>query len=112
VADDNKSLPTLATELWEMVLTYLKQETVEPIKAIGRFLAYGVAGAFAFALGLVLLLVAGLRLLQTETEDHFTGSLTWVPYAIVFAAAILVAAIFGRTISARKRAAAKKGTVA
>lgn len=113
---NDKSIPTLGTELWEMLLAYLKQETLEPIKGLARFVALGMAGAFAFALGFVLLMIAGLRALQSETGEHFTGSLTWLPYAIVFGVAIIVAVAFGRAIGAKKRRSAAtrsdKGTSA
>ena len=35
----------LAGQVWELTLTYAKEQTVEPIKALGRFVAYGLAGA-------------------------------------------------------------------
>ena len=108
---DDKSLPTLAHELWELVLAYLKQETVEPLKGLARFVGFGVAGAITFSVGLVLLVLAGLRVLQTETGEHLTGSLTWVPYVGVLVVAGLVAALFARAIGAKKRRAARKGTV-
>jgi hypothetical protein len=108
---NEKSLPTLATELWELVLTYLKQETVDPIKKLGRFVAFGFAGGFVLALGLVLVVLAGLRALQVETGDHFGGSLSWAPYLIVFAATIVFAALGARAIGSKKRKAQKKGTM-
>ena len=42
------------------------------------------------AAGAVLLLLALLRALQTETGSSFTGHLSWLPYLIVAAVAIAV----------------------
>lgn len=93
--DNDKSLPTLAAELYSMVREYAKQETVEPIKGLGRFIAFGVAGSVLLGIGLVLLALGILRALQTETEDWFDGRLTFVPYLITFVFCALVAFVFG-----------------
>ncbi|HUQ38745.1 MAG TPA: hypothetical protein VM030_01200 [Acidimicrobiales bacterium] len=78
----DKSLPVLAGELWEMVIAYVKQETLEPVKGLARFVAFGMAGSAALAIGLVVLALAGLRALQTETGTVFQGNLSWAPYLI------------------------------
>ena len=77
-----KSIPALVGEVWELTLAYLKQETVEPAKGLGRFVVLGVAGSLVLAVGLVVLLLGGLRALQDETGSAFTGNLTWAPYGI------------------------------
>ncbi len=66
----------------QLVVDYVKQETVDPIKALGKFLAYGTVGAFSMGLGVLFLLVAVLRALQEETTV-FHGNLSWLPYLIV-----------------------------
>ena len=78
-----KPIGEVASELWELTRTYAKQETVEPLKGVGRFLAYGVGGALLLGVGVILLMLAGLRALQTETGTWFTGNLSWIPYVIV-----------------------------
>jgi hypothetical protein len=93
----------VARELWQLVLEYLKQETIEPLKGLLRFVAWGVAGSFALGIGAVLLLPAGLRALQTETGSAFDGNLTVVPYFIVFFGAIAIAGLAARRIGAEKR---------
>jgi hypothetical protein len=87
--DDAKRIPQVATELWELSVAYAKQETVDPFKGLGHFLAYGFGGVAALSLGSILLLVAGLRFLQTETGSTFTGNLSWIPYVIVSLVATL-----------------------
>ena len=77
----------------QLVIDYLKQETAEPLQGVGRFFAYGVAGSMALGLGAVLLLLALLRFLQTETATTFTGNLSWVPYLIVTIVAVGLAAL-------------------
>ena len=85
VTEDNKdkSLPGEAQELWQLVLGYAKQETLDPVKNLGRFLGFGLGGALLGSLGTVLLLLGGLRLLQTETGEAFDGNLTFIPYLLV-----------------------------
>ena len=86
----DKSLPTLAAELWDLVRAYAKQETIEPLKGIGRWVAFGSLGSLCLGIGTVLLATAGLRALQTETGDAFDGNLTFVPYLGVIGASALV----------------------
>lgn len=110
-SDRDKNLPTLATELWAMVIAYVKQETLLPIKGLGRFIAVGLAGSFTLAVGLLLLSLALLRALQTETTT-FSGNWSWAPYAITLVASAFVAVLAARAITSQKRRAAKKGSVA
>jgi uncharacterized membrane protein len=85
-----KSLPAQAAELWDLVRAYATQETVEPLKGIGRKAAFGIAGSLLLSIGLVLLLVGGLRALQTQTGDTFDGSWSWAPYLIALVGAVVV----------------------
>ncbi|HSH58901.1 MAG TPA: hypothetical protein VK988_04515 [Acidimicrobiales bacterium] len=110
-SDRDKSLPTLASELWAMVLAYLKQETVVPIKGLGRFIAVGLVGSFTLGVGLLLLSLALLRALQTETTT-FSGNWSWAPYAITLVASALVAVLAARAVTSQRRRATRKGSVA
>jgi len=88
---DDRSLPTQIGELWRMVLAYFRQETVEPVRNLGRFVAFGVAGSLLLGMGVGLLLLATLRFFQTETGSTFTGHLSWVPYVIMLVVALVLA---------------------
>lgn len=98
-----KSLPTLVEELWQLVVAFVKQETVEPLKGLGRFVAFGIGGSILFGIGLVLLLLAGLRALQEETGRHLTGSLSWAPYAITLAGTLVVIGLAVSRVGKAKR---------
>ncbi|MDP9005434.1 MAG: hypothetical protein M3N15_00775 [Actinomycetota bacterium] len=92
---DDTSLPNLASELWDLVRAYAKQETVEPIKGLGRFVAFGMAGSILLGIGSVLLALAVLRALQTETGTLFDGGWSFAPYLltlVVCAVVIIMAA--------------------
>jgi hypothetical protein len=93
VADPQpKSIPEVVNELWVMTREYARQETIEPLKGVGRYLGFGLGGAFLGGLGVLLLMLAGLRALQTQTGTTFTGSWSWAPYFIVIAVAALIMA--------------------
>ena len=97
-----KSLPAQAAELWDLVRAYTLQETVEPIKGLSRYAAYGVIGSLLVSLGLLLLILGGLRALQTETGDTFEGNWSWVPYLITLAVTALVIVLVLRGTAKRK----------
>lgn len=78
-----KSLGTLTDELRELVIDYARQETVDPLRRIGRSIGFGLAGALLMGLGVVMLALAGLRSLQTETVGRLDEGLSWAPYVIV-----------------------------
>jgi peptidoglycan/LPS O-acetylase OafA/YrhL len=104
----SKSLPALGVELKDLVVTYAKQETVEPMKSLGRFIAFGVAGSLLVALGLVLLVLAVLRALQTEADSTFDGDWSFAPYLITLVVCAIVAGFSARAIGAAKRRSAER----
>jgi hypothetical protein len=92
-------LKTSGSEALQLVIDYVKQETLNPLKGLGRFMAFGVAGSVALAIGLVILSVAFLRVLQGETGSTFTGNWSWAPYLICTVAVVLVAALAVKAVS-------------
>ncbi len=91
---DSHSMKDTAFDLKDLVIAYAKQETLDPLKALGRFVAFGLAGALFLAVGTVLGALAAVRAIQTETEPHLAGNLSWVPYVggILLASIIAVGA--------------------
>ena len=87
---------TSLAEVVDLVTTYAKQETVEPIKDAGRFVAVGTAGALLLGIGLSMLLLGLLRLVQTEVERLAEGSLSWISYLIVL---VVCAGVIAFTVS-------------
>ncbi len=77
---DDKGMGTHFNELLALVIAYAKQETLAPIKNLGRYVAWGVAGAILLAAGGAMLTLTTVRIIQTETGNHLKGDLTWVPY--------------------------------
>jgi hypothetical protein len=96
-------MTAVAGELWQLVVAYVKQETIEPMKGLIRFVGAGAAAMFCLGIGAVMLILALLRALQTETGSAFDGNWSVLPYVIVFFAALLIAVLAGRAIGAEKR---------
>ena len=78
-----KSIPDIVQDLWDLLIAYARQETIDPLRNIGRYLAFGVGGMIVITLGTFMLGLSALRALQTQTGDVFTGFWSWVPYLIV-----------------------------
>ncbi len=88
----NSPQETIA-ELKELVVAYFKQEAIEPLAGLRRYIGFGLLGATLLGLGVLFLGMAGLRALQTETGSRFTGSWSWAPYAITVLGLLLGAAV-------------------
>jgi hypothetical protein len=87
-------------DAFQLTVDYLKQETVEPLRGLGRFLYMGIAGSFCLAFGILLILLGVLRLLQTETGTALTGDWSWVPYAAVVVLGLAVIGVAAWRITA------------
>jgi hypothetical protein len=101
VANEDKSVFATLKELKELTVSYTKQETVEPLKGVLRFLKYGVGGGLLTALGLLLLSLAMLRALQTETGDLFGGKLTWGPYLLTVVGLVVLCVLAALAIKGK-----------
>jgi hypothetical protein len=95
-------LPQLVTELRDLVVTYLKQQTIVPLQQLGRYVGFGILGSLLLGFGVLFLAMSGLRALQTETGDTFSGDWSWVPYLIMFVVLLLGAALVWLARTARR----------
>ena len=96
------SLPQLLLELRDLVVAYFRQETVVPLKSLGRYILWGLTGAFLLGGGVILLGVGSLRLLQAETGSTFQGDWSWAPYGIVFVALVVGGGVTWKARGARR----------
>ncbi|MGQ0744302.1 MAG: hypothetical protein ACT4OS_08230 [Acidimicrobiales bacterium] len=87
-------------DLWKMVVGYARQETIAPLRGLGRYLAYGLAGSLVIGIGSVFLVLGLLRALQTQTGSAFVGGWSWAPYLLTVLAA--AAAAVGLMARARR----------
>jgi hypothetical protein len=109
---DRGSVSKPASDVVQLVIDYAKQETLGPLKGVGRFVGFGLIGAFFLSGGTMLLLLALLRGLQTETGSTFEGDWSWAPYLVTGGAATIVAGLAAWRITkgpASKRHSTPKG---
>ncbi len=92
-------------EIQRLAVKYAREQAIDPVKALGRFVVVGIAGSILVGLGGVLLIVAFLRFLQEQSAFH--DSLSWIPYFIVAATSI---AFTGLTVWRIAAGAAKRRT--
>ena len=84
-------LPELIKEFTDMSREYLLQETVEPAKQLGRFAAYSIGAAIAFAFGTLFLTIAGLRWIADALPSG--PNYQALSYLIVVASLLIIAGI-------------------
>lgn len=77
------SIRDTVRDLWKLLVSYAKQETIDPLRSLGRYLANGLGGMALITLGVFLLGMALLRGMQSMTGDIFSGFWSWVPYLVV-----------------------------
>jgi|688.fasta_scaffold176373_5 hypothetical protein len=81
-------------DIVELVVAYAKQETIGPLRGVGRWIGWGIASMLFVSTGVVLIVLGALRLLQSFSA--FDGSWSWVPYGVCL---LLCAAIVGFALS-------------
>ena len=89
-SDGKGGLRGSADDAVQLTIDYVKQETLGPLKGLGRFLGYGVTGAFLIGIGVLLALLGVLRVLQDETGSALNGDWSWVPYVGVSGLGLMV----------------------
>lgn len=92
-----------AQEIQKMLVTYAKQETVAPLKQLGRYLGFGLAGSLLVFMGAFFIGLGVLRLMQSF--EVFTGS-SWastLPYVIAIAVLVLFLLMIYSAMSRAKK---------
>jgi hypothetical protein len=69
-----------ARELVDLVIAYAKQETLEPLKGLGKNALKGIGGALLLGLGGVFCSIGALRAMQSETDWFERHNLSYLPY--------------------------------
>ena len=91
----DEGLPAEFRELIDLIVTYARQQTLDPLKQLGRWVAFGVAGAVLVGLGFLMIGVGLLRAIEVEAGDHLTGDWSWAPY---FVTVVFLGAVIGLTV--------------
>ncbi|MBT8197203.1 MAG: phage holin family protein [Acidimicrobiia bacterium] len=91
-------LPQMVQEFVGMSKEYLRQETVEPARRLGRYAGLGFAGAAAFALGALFLGIAAVRFIielmpGTVSSEVVESHTLWSGLGYIAAALVLFAVI-------------------
>lgn len=99
----NQSPAETFADLKTLIVDYAKQETIDPLRGLGRYLGFGLAGALLVGLGVLLLAVGLLRGLQHAEVSWMTGNLSFLPYVFTILALGLVIALLISRISRSPR---------
>ena len=93
----DESLPSEFKELIDLIVTYAKQQTIDPLKQLLRWVGFGLAGAVVIGTGFFLIALGLLRAVQSELAPHLSGDWSWVPYMIVVVfLGVVIALMVGR----------------
>ena len=79
-------------EVRDLFVRYFKEQTVQPLKDLGRFVAFGALGSIFVGFGVVVGLVGLLRMFQW-LFPVLDGSLSWIPYLIIVVLALAIGAL-------------------
>ncbi len=86
---DVKELPDLVREFTGMAKEYMRQETLDPAKRLGRFAGFSVGAGLAFALSGLFLTIAALRFVR----DLLPEGPNWSALGYLIVAVVLIAVL-------------------
>ena len=89
-----------SVDVVDVVVGYVKQETLEPLRGIGRWIVVGTIASSMISIGLVMTLLGALRLSRDLTDSAFDGMWSFAPYLIVF---VLGLVCIGATLTRVKK---------
>lgn len=78
-----------AKEIQGLLVDYAKQETIDPLKTLGRFLIWGIVGAVLVFLGVFFLGIGTLRL----TQELLATGAWWSVLAYLITLVVLAVAM-------------------
>ena len=78
-----------SVDVVDVVVGYVKQETLEPLRGVGRWIAVGSVASAMVSVGLVMVLLGALRFIDDVTGNAFDGMWSFAPYLIVFSVGLL-----------------------
>ena len=90
------SIQDTIRDLWRLLVSYSKQETIDPLRTLGRYLGFGIAGMSLVTLGVFMLTMSAMRAMQSMTGELFSGFWSWVPYVV---AVLLLSAVIAVVVS-------------
>lgn len=94
-----------AKELQQMLVSYAKQETIDPLRSLGGYLAFGLAGAVFMFIGITFLALSALRFTQSSFDTFDGGS--WgslAPYGIALAVLFVMIGLLVAAFNRAKKA--------
>jgi hypothetical protein len=89
-------------ETLNVLRRYVIQETIAPLKQLGKVLGLGLAGSFLIGLGALLVVIGFLRLLQGEAGSTFSGNWSFAPYLLTVVFAVLLVTVLGAVFFRRR----------
>ncbi|MBK01960.1 MAG: hypothetical protein VX983_00495 [Actinomycetota bacterium] len=87
MSDQHRGLRTDVEGLLATLRAYVAQETIGPLRGLGRYLSFGVASSVCFGAAAIFLTLAAIRSLQ-ELTTIFEGTWSFVPYLAGIATAL------------------------
>ena len=92
---ETRQSPSSFSEVVDLVRAYVRQQTVAPLRGVGRWVAFGLFGGTLLVIGLVFLALGLLRGLQTV--EVLDGGWSFVPYfAVLFSGIVVMGFAKGR----------------
>jgi hypothetical protein len=95
-----------AQEIQQLLVDYAKQETITPLRSLGRYLGYGLAGSVLVFVGAFFAGLGILRLMQSLSPFEGSSWASALPYVIAIAVLGLLVILIATAMQRARRAVA------